>query len=391
MLFSKNINANSKLLLNRNVIQRAKKIAPFLEYDENPYIVINNEGRLIWVIDAYTTSNSYPYSQSVELQTSQGTFSGKKSINYIRNSVKVLIDAYDGTTTFYIIDRSDPVIMAYWRAYPEIFANLDDETIPDDIWRHIQYPEYLFKIQSEILQRYHETQPEIFYRNDDPWTITLETKDNANQKTNPYYIPAQEDKKIIQKLAITFSPLNRQNIIAYLTVSNNSKDNYGKLTLYNLSKDSNILGPLQIDTQIDQNEEISKNLKSWSTGGYKVIRSMTVIPIENSFLYVEPIQIVAVNESVQIPYVKKVIVASGNKLAIGDDFKDALNKLVSQNVVNIEIKDTDDIDTLIDEIIRANTNLKESSSNNDWEMIGKDLKSLQDLIDKLEKKHTLET
>lgn len=386
MLFSRNINSNSKLLLNRNIIQRAKKIAPFLEYDENPYIVINSEGKLIWVIDAYTTSSSYPYSQSVELQTSQGTFSSKKSINYIRNSVKVLIDAYDGTTTFYIIDRSDPVIMAYWRAYPDLFANLDDDTIPDDIWNHIQYPEYLFKIQAEILQRYHETQPEIFYRNDDPWTITMETKENAMQTTSPYYIAAKKDREVSQNLAITFSPLNRQNIIAYLTASNNSKDNYGKLTLYNLSKDSNILGPLQIDTQIDQNEDISKSLKSWSTGGYKVIRNMTVVPIGNSFLYIEPIQIVAVNEDPQIPYVKKVIVASGNKLAIGDDFKDALNRLLSQNVVNIEIKDTDDLDTLIEEIIKANTNLKESSSNNDWEMFGKDLQSLQDLIDKLEKK-----
>lgn len=383
MIFSKNITSDSKLLLNRNIVERAKKVAPFLKYDEDPYLVIKEDGRLVWVLDAYTTSNLYPYSQTTVLEEKQGAFTTKTKINYIRNSVKVLVDAYDGTTTFYITDKTDPVIMAYWKAYPTMFVDIENSDISEDVWGHMKYSEYLFKIQAGILENYHETQPEIFYRNDNPWTMTITNSEGATQKVGSYYTAILKDDNLEQGLITTFSPLNRQNIIAYLVANNNSKKEYGKLVLYNFSKDSNILGPTQIDAQIDQNEAIKKDIKTWSTGGYKVVRNMTIVPIGNTFLYIEPIQIIALNES-QVPYVKKIILASGNKLAIGDTFEETLNKLLSQNAVNIEFEDSEDLDRIIEDIIKANTNLKDSSGKNDWEMFGKDLQTLQDLIDQLE-------
>jgi len=383
MIFTNKITDKSKLLLNRNIVERAKKIAPFLEYDENPYLVINDEGNLVWVLDAYITSDLYPYSQKVDIQENNGVFTTTKKINYIRNSVKVLIDAYDGTTTFYITDKSDPVIMAYAKAYPTLFANLNEGELPDYVWNNIQYPQYLFNIQAQILEDYHETQPEIFYRNDNQWTVTLTSEENVTQKMIPYYIAENKDGELKQTSILTFSPINRKSIISYLTTTNNSKDEYGKLKMYNLSKDNSILGPLQIDSQISESDVITKGLKTWSFGGYEITREIQMVPLQGTMLYIEPVQITALNET-DVPTIKKVIVASENKLAIGDTLQEGLDKLVSQNAIDIKVQNTDDLDSLINEIIIANDNLKTSFSNSDWEMFGRDMKSLQELIDKLE-------
>lgn len=374
MIFSSNINKDSKILFNRNIIQRAKKVAPFLEYDENPYAVVSDEGRIIWVLDAYTTSDLYPYSQYV-------TIKGNKRINYIRNSVKVLVDSFDGTMKFYITDRNDPVIRGYEKAYPTLFQNIDTEELPDYVWDNVKYPEFLFNIQAQILQKYHESETEIFYRADDKWSIALEKEDNVKQTMKPFYGIDNNDSNR-QTLNILFTQENRQNIIAYLSTVNN-KEEYGKLKLYTIPKEQNILG-LSIIDKLEEELSIKNELKLWNSGGYKITKKIKPLILEGSLLYVIPVKVTPLNEASKVPEIKKIIVTCGDKIAIADDLNLAVEKIVSQSAVKIEIKNTDDLNSLIEEIIKANKNVKESTQNSDFEMMGKDLKSLQELIDKLE-------
>lgn len=218
LAFSGDITSESKILTNRNIIDRAKKIMPYLTYDENPYMVINNEGRLVWVLDAYTTSNYYPYSQRTVLNQNGVT---KTEINYIRNSVKVLIDSYDGTMKFYITDRTDPIAMAYRNIYPSLFEDLET-AIPEDISSHFVYPEYLYNIQSEILKRYHNVQPDVLYRNDDVWDIATHNTGKVLTKTGtqikPYYtmLKVKNNDKSSLGLVLPYTPYDKQNVISYL-------------------------------------------------------------------------------------------------------------------------------------------------------------------------------
>ena len=218
LAFSGDITSDSKILTNRNIINRAKKIMPYLRYDENPYMVINSEGRLIWVLDAYTTSNNYPYSQRTVLNQNGVT---KTEINYIRNSVKVLIDSYDGTMKFYITDRTDPIAMAYRNIYPTLFEDLE-ESIPEDISSHFVYPEYLYNIQAEILKRYHNVQPDVLYRNDDVWDIATHNTGKVLTKTGTemqaYYtmLKVKDNENPILGLVLPYTPYDKQNVISYL-------------------------------------------------------------------------------------------------------------------------------------------------------------------------------
>lgn len=262
MIFSSKVTSESKVLINRDIVERAKTVAPFLEYDENPYLIVSDEGRLVWVLDAYTTSNLYPYSQSIKIKIDEQ----EKNINYIRNSVKVLVDSYDGTMQFYITDKSDPVIRAYEKAYPTLFQDLDIEELPEYVWENIKYPEYLFNIQAQILENYHEKETGTFYRNDNEWSVILNKEDEVTNRMSPYYSIEKENQSINQTLNIMFSQANRQNVIAYLNTINNKKDEYGKLKLYNISKEQNILGPVQIDNQIEETINITGELKTWSSG-----------------------------------------------------------------------------------------------------------------------------
>ena len=368
LIFDTGFTDASKILINRNIIKRAQKIAPFLIYDSDPYLVVDSNGRLIWVIDGYTTSNQYPYSQTYTL--------GKQKINYIRNSVKILVDAYDGTTTFYITDRSDPIIMSYWKMYPNLFADLDKEPIPEDILKNTRYPKAMYNIQSKMLERYHEMQPEVFYRNDDVWATI--SSDSTVKMTNPSYsLIKTEDGKNKLSLMIPYTPANRKNIIGYLVSNNN------KTTVYKYAKDTNVLGPTQLNAQINQDETINSEISILNKGGLKINKNMTIIPIENTLLYVEPIYQVAVNET-QVPVLKKIIVSSGNKLAIGNTYEEAIKNLLSQSALNIEIEETDNVNDLLNAIIKANENLKKSTTKGDWELFGKDLQKLQELLNKLE-------
>ena len=384
LVFSGNITSDSKILTNRNIIQRAKTIMPYLTYDENPYMVISNDGELIWVLDAYTTTNNYPYSQRTMLENNGIS---KFEINYIRNSVKVLINAYSGDVTFYITDKTDPIAMVYANIYPDLFT---DEEIPEDISAHFVYPEYLYNIQAQILERYHNVQPDILYRSDDVWDVATYNPSSRMTSTkgndiSPYYtmLKTTDSNSTRLGLVLPYTPYEKQNITAYLVGSCDENGN-NVLKLYNLTDDSNAIGPMQLDTQLSQDETISKEINSLNVTGTRITKNIIIVPINNKLLYVEPIYQQYVNETDSLPVLKKVVVASGNKVAIGDNFTEAINNLVSQNAVDIEVENTDNIDDLIELIIKANNNLKTSTQSSDWEQIGKDTQRLQDLVDRLE-------
>lgn len=377
LAFSSNVQSTSKILLNRNVLKRVKTIMPYLTYDETPYLVVTSNGDLVWVIDGYTTSNYYPYAQ-------KSTVNGKQ-VNYIRNSVKVLVDAYDGTTKFYITDRSDPIVMAYRKAYSNLFEDLDAQ-IPSEVSEHFVYPQLLYDVQANILKRYHNVSADVLYRTDDVWDISTYSLGGSTDVTplKSYYtmVKTTDSDKNELGLLIPYTISGKQNITSYLVgtyVNGNPK-----LTLYNYPEDSNILGLLQLDTQIQQNERIKKQISNLNISGTKLTKNIVVIPINNKLLYVEAIYQQYINEEDALPTLKKVVVASGNKVAIGDDFESAITNLVSQNAIGIEIQNTDDINDLIELIIKANKNLEQSTSSGDWEMVGKDVERLQKLINKLE-------
>ena len=382
LAFSSEITEDSKILINRDIVTRAKKAMPYLIYDENPYTVITDDGRIVWVLDAYTVSSSYPFSQYTTIEHDGVT----EDINYIRNSVKVIIDSYDGTMEFYITDRTDPIAMAYRNIYKDLFkvVGLDAE-IPEDISSHFVYPEYLYNVQAEILKVYHNTRPDVIYRGDDLWDIArYNTTSNTNTTgtyMEPYYTMVKTNNGEQLGLVQIYTPDSRQNIISYLVGSNENGENV--LRLYKFSADSNIVGPMQLDNQVEEDTTISSELETLNVTGTRLTKKMIIVPINNTLLYVEPIYQTMLNES-DVPLLKKVIVASGNKVAIGDNLTEALQNLLSRYATNIEVENTDDIQGLIDAIIRANQNLTESSDNNDWELMGSDIARLQELINQLE-------
>ena len=379
LAFSNEVTDDSKILINRQIITRAKKALPYLIYDENPYTVITDDGRIVWVIDAYTVSSSYPYSQYTTIEH-DGIH---ENINYIRNSVKVLVDSYDGTISYYITDRTDPIAMAYRNIYPTLFMDLDEE-IPKDIQQHLVYPQFLYDVQAEILKVYHNVKPDVLYRADDLWDIAKYNTVRNSRSTGTYMesYDTMVDDNGNEELGLVqiYTPDEKQNIISYLVGTTDGSTN--KLTLQKFSADSNIVGPMQLDNQIEEDAAISAELEALNTTGTRLTKEMIIVPINNTLLYVEPIYQTMLNES-EIPLLKKVIVASGNKVAIGENLVKALQNLLSQYAVDIEVENTDDINGLIDSIIKANDNLTQSNDSNDWEMMGSDLKRLQELIDSL--------
>ena len=380
LAFSGEITKESKILINRDVISRAKKALPYLIYDENPYTVVTEEGKIVWVIDAYTVSSQYPYSQYTTIQH-DGV---KENINYIRNSVKVIVDSYDGTMSYYITDRTDPIAMAYRNVYDTLFVDLNTQ-IPQDISSHFVYPEFLYNVQSEILKVYHNVKPDVLYRADDLWDIAKYNSVKLSKSTGtymePYYTMVKTNDGEKMGLMQIYTPDEKQNLISYLVGSTNGATN--ELKLYKFSADSNIVGPMQLDKQIEEDEAISAELETLNTTGTKLTKQMIIVPIKNTLLYVEPIYQTMLNES-EVPVLKKVIVASGNKVAIGNSLSNALENLLSKYAVDIEVENTEDVEGLIEAIIKANENLTNSNNNNDWEMMGKDVQKLQDLITSLE-------
>lgn len=382
LAFSSEVTNESKILINRNIIKRAKTAMPYLIYDDNPYTVVTDEGKTVWVLDAYTVSSQYPYSQFTSIEH-DGI---KEKINYIRNSVKVIIDSYDGTMKFYVTDKTDPIAMAYRNVYKTLFEDLDTE-IPADIAQHFVYPKYLYNVQAKMLKTYHNVKPDVLYRIDDLWDFAKYNSTVISKSTGtilePYYTTVNNGDGEEVGLVQIYTPSSKQNLISYLVGTTNGSDNI--LKLYKFSEDSNILGPMQLDKQLEQDETISLAINALNTTGTKVTKDIVVVPVNNTLLYVESIYQTMLNEEVKVPALKKIVVASGNKVAMGNNLKEALQNLLSKDASNIEVENTDDIDGVIDALVKANKNLSESTSNNDWELVGSDIKKVQGLIDTLEK------
>jgi uncharacterized membrane protein (UPF0182 family) len=319
LLVSGSFKPESKILMHRNVKTRADTIAPFLLYDYDPYIVVSDNGKLYWMLDAYTITSAYPYSEPIYT-------SGGWGFNYIRNSVKVVIDAYNGDVTYYVIDNEDPIISTYMKIFPDLFNDFSE--MPADLQDHIRYPEDLFRIQAEMYSTYHMNDPRVFYNKEDTWVIPDEVYRRGKQKMIPYYIimklPGEEKEEFI--LMIPFIPRGKENLIGWMAAKSDSL-NYGNLTVFQFSKQVLTYGPMQIEARIDQDTEISQKITLWSQSGSDVIRGNTlIIPIEDSILYIEPLYLEA-TERGTLPELKRVIVAYENKIAMENTLEEALDNI----------------------------------------------------------------
>ncbi len=332
--FSDDVNADSRLLMRRNIRERVAALAPFLIFDQDPYVVVGADGRLSWIMDAFTVSDSYPYSTHYNL--------GDNSINYMRNSVKVVVDAYNGTTTFYVFDTKDPVLSAYRRIFPSLFR--DASAMPADLHRHVRYPEDLFSMQSEVYGLYHMTNPEVFFNREDLWTVATETGTDADgqqavQPMKPNFVlmklPGGAHEEFVEILP--FTPANRNNLIGWIAGRCDGA-NYGNAVVYDFPKTRLIDGPQQIEARIDQNAQLSGQLTLWNQQGSHVLRgSLLVIPSGRALLYAGPIYLQA--QQSPMPELRLVVLALQDKLAYGTTFEAALSALFEGQASSLNATD----------------------------------------------------
>ena len=420
ILFSGKINNNSKILLHRSISERVRTIAPFLKYDKDPYLV-TSQGRLYWVMDAYTTTHNYPYSEPMIEQTTEvmqygratGTRIREQRIwgNYIRNSVKVIIDAYDGTVDFYIMTKEpgqeDPIADCYRNIFPSLFK--DFSQMPDDLKQHIRYPLTLFMIQADKYSAYHMNDAQQFYYKEDLWQIGTEKYQAqgeiaaVEQPVEPYYLilqlPGSDKEEFI--LMIPYTPYGKQNMVAWLGAKCDiNKDGtlgeYGNLVVYNFPKGELIDGTIQIEAYIDQDEEISSQLSLWSQRGSSVIRgNLLAIPIKESMLYVEPIYLQA--ESTAIPQLKRVVVSLGGKSVVwGEDLQSALAALYGRSIPTRIDQEAEQKPAMVerDEVskglagqaIEQYNRAQEYLRNGQWSRYGEEMNKLQKTLQELQKK-----
>jgi uncharacterized protein len=314
LVLSNYITPETQVMYHRTVEERVRQIAPFLALDEDPYIVVA-DGRLFWIIDTYTLSNRFPYSTPL------------RGINYIRNSVKVVVDAYHGDVDFYISDPDDPIIRTYARAFPTLFRSMEE--FPEYLRPHLRYPEDLFTIQTQQYLVYHMTNVQVFYNREDLWEIPMELFDTDQQPIEPYYVlfrlPGEAEAEYL--LIQPYAPANRNNMVAWIA-ARNDPEHYGQLVVYELPRQELVYGPIQIEARIDQDAFISQQLSLWGQRGSRVIRgNLIVIPINQSFLYVEPLYLQA--DTSGLPELRRVIVASGEHLVMRETLAEALLALVT--------------------------------------------------------------
>jgi uncharacterized protein len=320
--FSDDINPQSRLLMRRNVSDRLATLAPFLTYESDPYIVIDDDGRLSWMMDAFTTSDSYPYSSHYPL--------GNNPINYMRNSVKVVIDAYDGTTTFYVFDAGDPIIAAYRQMFPSLFK--DASAMPAGLRKHVRYPELLLKLQAAVYGLYHMTDPAVFYNREDLWTVASEvgmsqSGEQTTQGMEPNFVLMKlPDETAVEFVDILpFTPANRNNLIGWIAGRSDGAQ-YGTSVVYDFPKTKLVDGPLQVEARIDQNAQLSGQLTLWNQQGSHVRRgTLLVIPCGRALLYAEPIYLQA--ERSPMPELRLVVLALQDRLAYGPTFEAAMRSL----------------------------------------------------------------
>ncbi len=377
IIFNSKIKEDTKILFNRNITKRAKNILPEIQYDKNPYMIVSENGRLIWVLDGYTTSAKYPYSQKLPVPTTDNRI---RKINYIRNSVKVLIDAYDGTIDFYI-DKTDPIILNIDNVFKNTFKSIDE--IPKSLSKQFTYPRFMYDIQSEVIRKYHTAENDIFFSGEDVWEFSLldDQSNKIREKKLNYTIYKNFDNKDdgIGYLTI-FTPYGRQNINAYLI--GEYEEGKPKLRLYQYSKNDNIPGIEFIKTQIRSEKLIKEELEELNVIGTEIKSYPMLIPINNSMLYVEPIYQVYVNRN-NYAILKKIIVANGNKVGIGNNIQSAITNLFSDLAINIDIHDPLDRELIIEAIIRTNLALEKSMTSGNLENIGKYTQELNLLINQL--------
>ncbi|MFT4250129.1 MAG: UPF0182 family protein [Candidatus Woesearchaeota archaeon] len=368
IFFSDSITRESRIQYNRQITQRARTLAPFLQYDNDPYIVIGEDGALYWIQDAYTTTNKYPYSKPYQ------------NINYIRNSAKAIINAYDGTTTFYIADKQDPLIQTYKQAYPALFK--DFEKLPAGLEKHVRYPQDIFSIQAEMYRDYHMTQPTVFYNREDTWRIPNEVVRGVEQRLRPYYqimqLPGYEEAEFIQ--VQPFIPQGRENLIGWLA-ARSDVPHYGELIAYHFSKQELTFGPMQIESRIDQDTDISQQITLWSRAGSGVVRgNLLVIPIEDTILYVEPLFLEA-REQGALPQLMRVIVVHNDRIAMAPTIQQALDAITDPSAPATII---DESPTVITDTTRI-TEIREAYQRAQEALNKGDLRAYADRLEELER------
>ncbi len=389
IVLSSDITKESRILYNREVRSRVQAIAPFLVYDKDPYIVVADDGRLHWILDAYTISGGAPYSKPLN-----------RNVNYIRNSVKATVDAYDGTVNFYISDPRDVVARVYGRMFPGLLKPLN--AMPEDLKRHIRYPQELFHIQASMFAVYHMTDPKIFYNKEDLWEIPAQ----GDKVMEPYYtimkLPqdakdakdakgkaAAADGKEEYILLLPFTPAKRDNLAAWLAARCDGQD-YGKMVVYSFPRDRLVFGPRQVSARIDQDAQISQQLTLWGQKGAKVIRGrLLVIPIERSLLYVQPLYLVASDEG-GLPELRRVIVAYENDVVMEENLEAGLLKLFGQRAgvpakgePTTAVKEDVGVGQLAKEAVKIFEKAREAQRQGDWAGYGEHLKRLEETLKRL--------
>jgi len=383
ILLSDDITNETRVMYHRRIKERITKIVPFLKIDADPYMVISREGRLLWIIDGYTVTDRFPYSEPVE-----GVG------NYVRNSLKAVIDAYDGTVSLYISDETDPIIQTYSRIFPNMFRTFSE--MPDELKSHVRYPQGMLSIQTMMYRAYHMEDPQVFYNKEDLWAVPGKATGAGEQEMEPYYtimkLPEGDMEEFI--LMLPFTPSNKDNMSAWMAARCDAP-NYGKLIVYSFPKQRLVYGPRQIEARIDQDTEISKQLSLWNQSGSQVIRgSLLAIPIEKSILYVEPLYLAA--EKGQLPELKRVIVAYGNTIAMEDNLDLSLQRIFGGQLPKEETIDAVPASTpasrvqtdreIALEALRHYRKAQEMLRQNNWTGYGEELQKMDGLLRGLEKK-----
>jgi uncharacterized membrane protein (UPF0182 family) len=377
IFLSSYITPDSRVLFRRNITRRVRAVMPFLVLDRDPYMVISEDGRLFWIYDAYTVSSRFPYAQSLS------------GINYIRNSVKVTIDAYDGSMKFYIADNNDPIIRTISKIFPGILRPLLE--MPPDLRRHIRYPEDIFRVQTAVYTTYHMQDPQTFYNKEDQWEIPVMGSSGTGEQMEPYYtiMKLPEEKKEEFILMLPFTPKKKDNLSAWMAARSDG-EYYGKLVVYRFPKDRLVYGPKQIVARINQETEISQQVSLWNQRGSQVIQgTLLIIPIENSLVYVQPLYLRA--ETGKIPELKRVIVAYENRIAMDETLDGALAAIFGQSGLT-EVKAPIAAGTVATPEANLPAQAREhferamkAQREGDWALYGEEIKKLGEVIGRMSK------
>ena len=383
LLLTSYLTPNTRMMIRRNMRERVETAAPFLDWDPDPYLVLTEDGRLIWMIDGYTTSRAHPYSRTTDIENI-GT------VNYIRNSVKATVDAYTGQIRLYVFDPGDPVIQAYRNLFPGLLQ--PESAMPANLRAHVRYPEAIFRVQAELYRRFHMRDPESFYNTEDLWDLArnLYGQESRPEAVTPTYVvatlPGEEAPEFL--LLIPFTPRNKDNLIGLMAARCDGA-HLGELVFLQLSKQQLILGPMQIEARINQDQTISKDLTLWNQQGSSVLRGhLLTLPIENTFLYVEPIYIQA--SEARMPQLRKVVVALGNRLIYTDTYDQALEALYGREAPPSPSSastaapgpapaDAGKTDQVLDKLRYHLKRYREFSSSGRWSDAGKELEALEAL------------